>query len=94
MGKRVAEGMIFADDKDVKDLLLSSKLGKQRLLQLAQGRGIILPKEDSREQIIAAIARMSHSWIQLSEILDQTSTLERSESVRWRQLLEISPSMR
>lgn len=79
MAKRIPDGIFFADDKDIQDLLLSSKLGKGRLLQIAQRRGIVLPKDDSREQIISAIARMPHDWSQLSDLLDQTSTAERSD---------------
>lgn len=79
MSKRISSSILFADDKDIQDLLLSSKLGKPKLLQLAQRRGIVLSKESSREQLVSSIARMPHSWSQLSELLDLTSTADRSD---------------
>lgn len=79
MPKRI-HGLYFVEDKDVSDILSTSKIALVRLHQLARTRGILVSKEDSREDIIARIAQMPFGWRQLNELLEYTSTPERKDS--------------
>lgn len=67
------------EDKDVFDLLTSTKVSMDRLRLLARGRGLLLSKEDSREDVIARISRLPYGLRQVKELLDCISTPQRRD---------------
>lgn len=67
------------EDKDVHDLLTSSKVAMDRLRLLARGRGLLLAKEDSREDVIERISRLPYGLRQVKELLDCISAPQRRD---------------
>lgn len=67
------------EDKDVYDLLTSAKVAMDRLRLLARGRGLLISKEDSREDVIARISRLPYGLRQVKELLDCLHTPQRRD---------------
>lgn len=78
MPKRI-HGLYMIEDKDVFDLLTSTKVSMDRLRLLARGRGLLLSKEDSRDDVIARISRLPYGLRQVKELLDCISTPQRRD---------------
>ena len=73
--------LFFATDKDIYDLLTSSKkkATKSFLLEVARSRGIFLSHEDDQAEIIDYFSLLPHDYNDLRILLDQTKPGARRE---------------
>jgi hypothetical protein len=83
VAKRTSAAMYYAEDKDVYDLLSSSKktLNVAALQKLARARGIYLSGADGRDDIVNYLSLLDYDWPQLSSLVELTDTLDRAEKV-------------
>lgn len=80
MSRKTHTSLYFADDKDVYDLLSSSKLrlSSKRLVLIARKRGIILPMED-RDELAKYISLLPFDFAQMSDLVEAVSSKDRDE---------------
>lgn len=72
----------YADDKDVHDILSSSKIPFKKMLSLARERGIFLSEECQRqEELVHYMSKLPHSWTQLQEIMDAVEREDKEEKL-------------
>jgi hypothetical protein len=83
VSKRTHYALYFADDKDLHDLLSAAKqrVTIAKLLELARSRGLCLSASESRESLVAQIARLPHGWHELVALWDATDSAERREKL-------------
>ena len=83
VARRTHTALYFADDKDIYDLLLSSKrqLTSSRLSQLLRCRGLIWAEDEDRESLIRQIALVPHGWNILGALLEATDKGDRAEKL-------------
>ncbi|MGK5083085.1 hypothetical protein WDW37_07240 [Bdellovibrionota bacterium FG-1] len=83
MSKKVHYPIYFAEDKDVFDLLASSKriFDDNRLIQIARKRGIILSASTSRDDLVQYLSRLTWGWLQIQELVALTESRDRTEKV-------------
>lgn len=81
MARRTHTSIYFADDKDVYDLLLSSRrqLSSLRLAQILRRIGILLSPGADREGLIRQLTLVPLGWQQLTRVLELTDTGDRAE---------------
>lgn len=83
MPRRTSAGLYYAEDKDVYDLLTTSKktLNAPALLRVARSRGILLSQSESREDVVNQLSLLEYSWPQLVDLLELTDTADRAEKI-------------
>jgi hypothetical protein len=81
VAKRTTIALYYAEDKDVYDLLSSSKksLSVSALQKVARDRGVFLSGQESRDEIVNYLARQDYSWPQIARLVELTETLDRPE---------------
>jgi hypothetical protein len=74
----------YANDKDIFDLLSSSKkvITESVLLEIAQNRGIYLSPEESRDDLIRYISCLPNTYHQLQMICEYTGQHQRKEKIK------------
>jgi len=77
----MGRGLYFADDKDVLDLLESSKrrLTGELLREFLLRRGILASPEASKADLFEQISMWTLDWEEVKWLLDKTAPAERSE---------------
>lgn len=83
MSKKVHYPLYFAEDKDVFDLLESSKrtFDNNRLIQIARKRGIVLSASTSRDNLVQYLSRLTWGWSQIQGLVALTESRDRPEKV-------------
>ena len=83
MSKKVHYPVYFAEDKDVFDLLESSKrtFDNNRLIQIARKRGIVLSASTSCDNLVQYLSRLTWGWSQIQELVALTESHDRPEKV-------------
>ncbi|MBI5833677.1 MAG: hypothetical protein HZB16_15355 [Armatimonadetes bacterium] len=83
MRARAQSVLYYADDKDILDLLESSKqkLTTTVLREFLLGRGILVSDQEPREEIVRYLATVFLDWPDLRLLLDHTDTNPRAERV-------------
>jgi hypothetical protein len=75
--------IIYADDKDIYDLLQSGKLkfNKERILELLREHGMLISQEDEHDDLILYYSLLTHSHEELEHLLDIAEPGQRSENM-------------
>jgi hypothetical protein len=83
MTRRTHVAQYYAEDKDIFDILMSSRrrFDTETLVALALRRGICLSVETDREKLADYLARLVWSWPELQHLLDLAETPERKEKL-------------
>lgn len=81
--RRTHVAQYYAEDKDIFDILMSSKrrFDAEALCELARRRGIVLSEDTDREVLADYLARLVWSWPELQHLLDLAETPERREKI-------------
>jgi len=71
----------FASDKEIHDVLASSKrrMTHGQLLELARDRGIFISEEASREDLVDYLATLPHDFFDVEGLLEQAGPSKRAE---------------
>lgn len=77
----MGKGLYFADDKDVLDLLESSKrrLTAEVLREFLLRRGILVSPETSKDDLFKRISMWTLDWEEVRWLMDKTAPADRSE---------------
>lgn len=72
---------LFASDKEIYDVLASSKrrMTHGQLLELARDRGIFISEEASREDLVDYLATLPHDFFDVEGLLEQAGPSKRAE---------------
>jgi hypothetical protein len=83
MSKRLIDPMFFAEDRDIFDLLESSKqrFTENTLREVAQKRGLFFSEEAPRDFLVEQIARLNHSLSDIEQFVLMSDTHDRSDEL-------------
>lgn len=81
MAKWISGPYVYADDKDLSDLLMSNayKPSQKQLLAIARNYGIFLPNSAERSVIISALVKLNIGFNELTVFVDAAETPDRKE---------------
>jgi hypothetical protein len=71
----------YADDKDVHDILSSSRISSKKLLVICRERGIFLSDECTREEVVHYMSMLPFSWSQIQEVMAEIESEDRDEKL-------------
>jgi|GEM_PF-6100945 len=71
--------LYYPDDKDMRDFLRSTPVGERKLRLFLAFRGIMVPKDISREELTIRISRLILGWNELNNLVDLVDLGEEQE---------------